>query len=199
MGMRTVIGDRPASAWNGSLEVTGKAGRSGQSQQKSGQSVAAKQGFMDTSHGNDFTALSPPMNVRDWTANSGNPPMVTQVRHISSQSTYWMLFNHGSDVAAPATILYSYDSGILGNPGNLAQVSFVITCYPAQVQTAMAAVSSYMTQNPRYPITNAWVRGSLFTYLSRGIQGTRWRGTTTIGHTNRFSPNDFWVDFTNDP
>ncbi len=199
MGMRTVFGDRPASAWNGSLDVTGEAGISWQSKQKSGQNVAGKQSFMDTSHGNDFTALNPPMNVGDWTANSKNPPMVTQVRHMSTQSTYWMLFNHGAEHVVPATILTAFDDGIFGNPGDLPQVSFVITCYPAQVQAAMAGVSSYMAQNPRYPLTNAWVRSSLFTYLSRGVQGTRWRGLTTIGHSNRFSPNDFWVDFSNEP
>jgi hypothetical protein len=31
------------------------------------------------------------------------------------------------------------------------------------------------------------------------VQGTDYSGTTTIGHSNRFQLNEFWVDFTNDP
>lgn len=198
MGFRTVFADRPSSAWLGGLGIANKAGRGGS--QNTGHKIPPRP-FMDTRSGNDFQALSPPMTVGDWTANSGNPPMVARVKHITSNVPYWFLFNHGSTGASPVSIMNDFDSNLLGDPNRLLGVRFVITCYPPAVQRAMAGVGPFLQERPKFRqvLKNRWIRGEVFTHLARCVEGTDYHGTTTIGHSNKYSLNDFWIDFTNDP
>jgi len=173
--------------------------KSGIRQQLGGAPPTGPGRFMDTRHGDDFVAKAPPKSVAAWTKDTSSPPMVAAVNHITTGAHYWFLFNHAGDTVDTRSLHSNFDWGILGDPRDLERVDYVITCYPRLVKRAMEGVDGFMKKyGRRMKLNNNWATGALFNRLATKVVGLDYYGTTSIGHSNKFDPNSFWIEFTND-